>query len=72
MKYVFLSILFLSILSSLFLSTVYKSFPLDAFVYQLPAKVTEQQLSFTNCDLVGTLHLYIAIILIALSSVVPL
>lgn len=47
----------LSILLSLFLSAVSKSFPLDAFVYQLPAKVTEQQFSFTNCDLAGTLHL---------------
>ena len=62
----------LSILLSLFLSAVSKSFLFDAFVYQLPAKVTEQQFSFTNCDLAGTLHLvYIAIILVALPSVVP-
>lgn len=55
----------LSILSSLFLSAISKFFPLDAFVYQLPAKVTEQQLSFTNCDLVGTLHsTYIAIFIV--------
>lgn len=34
----------LPILPSLFFLAVSKSFPLDAFVYQLPAKVTEQQL----------------------------
>lgn len=53
-------------LVSLPLASVSESFSLDAFVYQLPAKVTEQQLGFANRDLVGTLHsVCISVILIA-------
>lgn len=48
------------------LALALESFSLDAFVYQLPAKVTEQQLGFTNHDLVGTLHsVCISVIFIA-------
>lgn len=39
------------VLLSLFSSSVTESFSLGFVVYQLPAKVTEQQLGFTNRDL---------------------